>query len=146
MAGNIGVYSVSALTVTLSSPLGSIDIFSGLSKSDGLSIAFASDSATLTEGLNGSTVHNINIAENGTITANILYDSPVNSQLDDLYQAKGIIHPRDCVLIARDGLTKRTYTCTGLSIQKLPEIKYGAEVGVLAWTFLVSNITVTGGI
>lgn len=109
---------------------------------EGLTIAPTGDKNTMTVGADGSAKHSLLADSSGTITVNLLRTSPVNRQLQEMYnyQAQSSANWGRNTITVRDVARGDTVTGQQVAFAKSPEKVFAKEGGSLQWTFHAAKI------
>lgn len=131
-------YSFLDVSATLTGPGGSIELGNGAEVAEeGISIEATNDKNTMTEGADGSVMHNLRASTSGTITVRLLKTSPANKKLQTMfnYQSQSSSRWGRNVIIIRDTARGDMITCEKVSFKRDPNKTYAVEGGVIEWQF-----------
>lgn len=127
---------------------GSINLAAGAGVSEeGITIESLEDKNVMTIGADGSGMHSLIANESSTVTVRLLKTSPVNKQLQEMYNQQtksSATHGRN-VITVRDAVRGDNITLTGAAFKKRPTVTYAKEGGMMEWTFdAVKTVSVLG--
>ena len=141
-------YSFMDVTASLAGPAGNIDLGYGSQNSEeGITIAPEGDKNTLTMGADGSGMHSLHAASNGTITVRFLQTSPTNTLLMAMYDTSSLssLTWGQLSLNVRNSASGDTTIATNGAFKRKPQVAYGNNGAMLEWVFdFVSVQTVLG--
>lgn len=109
---------------------------------EGISFAPTGDKNIMTTGADGSVMHSLAADKSGTITVRLLRTSPVNRQLQELYNHQtqsSANHGRNTITI-RDVARGDTITCTRVAFAKQPDKNFAVEGGIREWLFHAGKV------
>jgi hypothetical protein len=136
-------YSFLDVQATITGPGGLISLGSGSGAAEeGISFEPSEDTDTMLIGADGKTVHSLHASKAGKIRVRLLKTSPVNGQLQLMYNFQRISsanHGRNVMLIT-DIARGDVYTCRGVAFSRLPANTYSKEAGTMEWEFNASQI------
>lgn len=139
----INAYSFADVTASYVGPGGTIVLGDGAGPAEeGISIAQTDDKGTLLMGADGSGVHSLHKAQNGTVTVRLLKTSPTNNLLMTAYNTEtstAALYGQG-VIVLRNAATGDVVTCLGCGWKKPPDLSYAKEAGVHEWTFNAGRI------
>jgi hypothetical protein len=135
----MATYSFLNVSASLTGVGGAINLASGAGVAEeGITIDAVEDKNVMTIGADGEGMHSMIASSAGTITVRLLKTSPVNAQLQVMYNrqtaAGALGHGLNTVII-RDSMRGDVVTCTGVAFKKAPTITYAKEGGMVEWTF-----------
>lgn len=141
-------YSFSEVTATLTGAAGVINLGAGSANTkEGISVTLTQARNAMTVGADGEYMHALRCDKSGTVTVRLLYTSPVNAQLQNMYEAQSLTPSawgNNVIVIVNKGNTETT-TCRGVAFQKQPDRTYNEDGQYLEWVFDCGKIdTVTG--
>lgn len=144
----MGAYSFLDVQAALEGPGGSFQLGSGSGNAEeGIVIEPAGDKNIMTVGADGSVMHSLRGDKSGTVTVTLLRTSPVNAQLQNLYNyqtGSSQNHGRNTIAI-RNAQSGDAVTCTQVAFAKMPSNPYAVDGGKLAWTFHAGQISTVFG-
>lgn len=131
-------YSFMDVVAAISGVGGSINLGYGSgSAEEGITIEPAEDKNVMTIGADGSGMHSLVANESSTVTVRLLKSSPVNAQLQTMYNVQtqsSLGHGKNTINV-RDVVRGDSITLTGVAFKKRPAINYAKEGGTVEWTF-----------
>lgn len=104
---------------------------------EGATVEYEGDKNTLTVGADGSGMHNLHAAKNGTITIRLLKTSPTNALLQVAYNAQTInplLHGVNTITI-RDPNRGDVVTAREVAFKKVPNLTWARDGGFNEWRF-----------
>lgn len=134
-------YSFQDTKMSITGPGGSFSIKDG-SDEGGLTISFRDDKSTLTMGADGSWMHSLHAAKDGTVTVRLLKNSPVNAILSGLYnfqQTSSKLWGQNTLVVTSS--VGDVITCTGGAFKKAPDVTYAKEGQAMEWTFDFGSVS-----
>ncbi len=141
-------YSFLDVQVAISGPGGAFSIGSDAGASEeGITVEFVDDKNTLTIGAGGDAMHSLHAGKAGTATVRLLQTSPVNAQLQDLYN----LQTEDASLHGQNTITGTWVTqgdaFTGrlAAFKKAPPLGYAKEGGTVEWIFDIGKLDIVRG-
>lgn len=140
-------YSFMDFVGTYSGPEGVFDLTAQDVASEGVTIAFAEDQATMTMGANGDGMHNLNAARSGTLTLRVLKTGSINAILSRIFSVSTLssaAYGRGLITTRNVG-TGDTFVCEKCGIRKFPDNVNAVAGGTNEWVFNSIRITPTLG-
>lgn len=134
----MATYSFQDVVAAIVGVGGSINMAAGAAVAEeGITIEAVADKNTMTIGADGSGMHSLAANEASTVTVRLLKTSPVNAQLQLMYnlQTKSSLTHGKNVITVRDVVRGDSITMTGVAFKKRPAINYAKEGGLVEWTF-----------
>lgn len=134
----MATYSFQDVVAAISGVGGSINLASGAAVAEeGITIESVEDKNVMTIGADGSGMHSLVANEASTVTVRLLKTSPVNAQLQLMYnlQTKSSLTHGKNVISIRDVVRGDSITLTQVAFKKRPSINYAKEGGMVEWTF-----------
>lgn len=104
---------------------------------EGITIEMAEDQNTMTVGADGSVMHSLHAGRSGTLTVRLLKTSPVNAQLNAMFEVQRVssaLHGRN-VITVRDTARGDVVTCQQVAFARKPALNYAKDGGTNEWTF-----------
>ena len=145
----MATYSFKDVTAALAGPGGSVNLGTGAAiAEEGITIEAVEDKNIMTLGADGSGMHSLVASEGATVTVRLLKTSPVNAQLQTMYNMQtlsSITHGKN-TLTVRDIARGDSIVLQGVAFKKAPSITYAKEGGVMEWTFDAIKTTRTLGV
>ncbi len=144
----MATYSFQDVTAALVGVGGSINLASGAAAAEeGITIEAAEDKNVMTVGADGNGMHSLVANESSTVTVRLLKTSPVNAQLQLMYNLQtlsSLTHGKN-VITVRDVVRGDAIVLTNVAFKKRPAINYAKEGGVMEWTFdAIKTTTILG--
>lgn len=144
----MGAYSFLDVQAAIEGPGGSFQLGSGSGNAEeGITIEPTGDKNVMTVGADGSVMHSLRGDQSGTLTVTLLRTSPVNAQLQNLYNYQTSTsrnHGRNTVTI-RNAQSGDVVTCAQVAFAKAISNPYAVEGGKLAWTFHAGQVSTVLG-
>ena len=142
------VYSFLDVQATINGPGGSFSVGAGAGNAEeGISVEFTEEKDNMKIGADGTAMHSLNASKAGKIFIRLLKTSPVNAQLEQLYNfqtGSALNHAQNTIVITNP-VTGDDYQCIGAAFSKFPRNDYPKDAGFLEWDFNVSAIDVRLG-
>lgn len=144
----MSTYSFIDVQATLVGPGGVVDLGNGAGvAAEGITIERNNDSGVMTIGADGTVMHALRAAKDGTITVRLLKTSQTNSKLSELYnlqQQSSLSYGRNTITV-RNAATGDTTTASECGFKKFPSVSYSQDGEVMEWQFNCGRIeTVLG--
>ncbi len=134
----MSTYSFLDVSAALSGPGGTINMAAGAAVSDeGITIEPVEDKNIMTIGADGNGMHSLAANESSTVTVRLLKTSPVNAQLQTMYNyqtTSAVLHGRNTITV-RDAGRGDIITLEKVAFKKRASITYAKEGGMNEWTF-----------
>lgn len=134
----MSVYSFLDVTATIVGVGGSINLAAGAAAAEeGITIEAMEDKNVMTIGADGQGMHSLIANEASMITVRLLKTSPVNSQLQLMYNLQtnsSLTHGQN-VITVRDVNRGDIITMLQVAFKKRPTITYAKEGGTIEWVF-----------
>ena len=144
----MATYSFQDVVAAISGVGGSINLAAGAGVAEeGITIESMEDKNVMTVGADGSGMHSLVANESSTVTIRLLKISPVNKQLQEMYnqQTKSSANHGRNTITVRDAVRGDNITLTEAAFKKRPTTNYAKEGGIVEWTFdAVKTTTVLG--
>jgi len=136
-------YSFLDVTAALVGPGGAINLGAGAAAAnEGITVESTGDANTMTVGADGAAMHSLNGDRSGTVTVTLLQTSPVNSQLQALFnfqRGSAATHGQNTLVIT-DKARGDVISCQQVAFQRQPSLGYGKDAGTRVWTFAAGRI------
>lgn len=144
----MSTYSFMDCVAAMVGPGGSVNLGMGAATAEeGITIEPVADMNTMTIGADGSGMHSLSANEASTVTVRLLKTSPVNAQLQLMYNLQrqsSLTHGKN-VITVRDVVRGDNITLTAVAFKKRPAINFAKEGGLNEWVFdAVRTIQVLG--
>ena len=134
----MATYSFQDVAAAIIGVGGSINLAAGAAVSEeGITIDAVEDKNIMTIGADGSGMHSLIANESATVTVRLLKTSPVNAQLQLMYnlQTKSSLTHGKNVITVRDVIRGDIIALTSVAFKKRPSVTYAKEGGIMEWTF-----------
>lgn len=144
----MATYSFKDITAALVGVGGSINLGAGAAiAEEGITIEPVEDKNVMTIGADGAGMHSLVASEAATVTVRLLKTSPVNSQLQTMYNVQtlsSLAHGKN-VLTVRDIARGDAIVLQGVAFKRAPNIEYAKEGGTVEWQFdAIKSVRVLG--
>lgn len=144
----MATYSFKDITAALVGVGGSINLGAGAAiAEEGITIEPVEDKNVMTIGADGAGMHSLVASEAATVTVRLLKTSPVNAQLQTMYNVQtlsSLAHGKN-VLTVRDIARGDAIVLQGVAFKKAPSIEYAKEGGTVEWQFdAIKSVRVLG--
>lgn len=144
MANN--VYSFMNIVAGLIGPGLAANLGDGASVAEeGIEVAYAGDINGMTIGADGEGMHALYADRSGTITVNLLKTSPMNRILSAaaaFQRSNPASHGQNTFTLV-DKMRGDSITAQQVAFKKIPDLMFGKETRLVAWTFDSIKIEVT---
>lgn len=134
----MATYSFLDVVAAISGVGGSINLAAGAgSAEEGISIESVEDKNIMTIGADGSGMHSLVANEASTVTIRLLKTSPVNAQLQVMYNLQtksSATHGKNSISV-RDIARGDSISLSQVAFKKRPNINYAKEGGIIEWMF-----------
>ena len=134
----MATYSFQDVAAAIVGVGGSINLASGAAVAEeGITIEAVEDKNIMTIGADGSGMHSLVSNEASTVTVRLLKTSPVNAQLQLMYNLQtlsSLVHGKN-VITVRDVVRGDSIVLTSAAFKKRPTVTYAKEGGMMEWTF-----------
>lgn len=131
-------YAFADIQASIVGPGGSFSIGSGAGAAEeGISVAMVDDRSSMVIGADGTGQHNLHAGKGGTVTVRLLKTSPVNRQLQQMYDyqtSSAAFHGKNTITI-RDVARGDVITASEAAFKKMPDNSYGKDGGVMEWVW-----------
>ncbi len=134
----MATYSFQDVVAAISGVGGSINLAAGAGVAEeGITIESMEDKSVMTIGADGAGMHSLVANEASSITIRLLKTSPVNKQLQEMYnqQTKSSANHGKNTITVRDAVRGDNITLTEVAFKKRPTVTYAKEGGLMEWTF-----------
>ena len=140
----MATYSLKDLVGTIAGPGGAVPLAgdeAGLAD-EGVTIVPTGDKNVMTPGGDGAVMHSLRADRSGTVTVNTLKTSPLNAQLQVMYnyQTSSAKYHGKNVINFTHTVSGDVIVCEEAAFAKQPDINYATEGGLVAWTFHAGKI------
>lgn len=131
-------YSFINVQATITGPGGVFNLGNGAGNSEeGITIEMAGDKNTLTVGADGTPMHSLHADKSGAVTVRLLKTSPVNAQLQALYDLQTTdarLHGQNVISIANTA-SGDNIGCRYVAFKRNPTNTYAKDAGMVEWQF-----------
>lgn len=145
----MATYSFLDVVAAITGPGGSINLAAGAGVADeGITIDPMEDKSTMVIGADGSGMHSLAANEASTVTIRLLKTSPVNAQLQAMYNIQtrsSATHGRNTITV-RDVGRGDVIGLTQVAFKKRPSAVYAKDGGLMEWTFDAIKTTQVMGV
>ena len=131
-------YSFLEVQAAIAGPGGTFNLGNGSGAAEeGITIEMTAEKDIMTIGADGTSMHSLSADNSGMITVRLLKTSPVNAQLQAMYDAQKL----DLSLWAQNVITISNTNsgdsvgCRSVAFKKLPNNVYAKEGGMNEWEF-----------
>ncbi|BAE74934.1 hypothetical protein SGGMMB4_03860 [Sodalis glossinidius str. 'morsitans'] len=134
----MATYSFMDVSASMTGPTGVIDLgYGSANDEEGIVVAMTEAKNTMTIGADGEGMHSLSPRKSGTITINLLKDSPVNKKLMLAYNAQSQSSSLwgNNVFVIRNHASGDIATARGGAFQKLPDWQNAHVGNTVAWVF-----------
>jgi hypothetical protein len=131
-------YSMLSINGTVNGPGGAFPIGAGVGLAkEGISVEMLEDKDAMTAGSDGAIMHSLRGSNAGRIVVRILKTSPINAQLNALYnfQRLNAANWGQNVIQFNDTVRGDVITATEMAFTKQPVITYAEDAGMNEWSF-----------
>ncbi|WP_186223596.1 phage structural protein [Burkholderia gladioli] len=139
----MATYSFMDVTATLVGPTGMITLGYGeATAEEGIVIARANDTNTMTIGSDGEGMHSLHADKSGQVTIRYLKTAPNNAKLMAMYDAQRLssaLWGKNLIEISQTA-SGDIITARSCAFKKPPNITYAKEGDILEWVFDVIKI------
>lgn len=114
---------------------------------EGITITRLEDDDNMLIGADGEGMHSLRANKSGQVTINLLQDSPVNQQLQNLYNAQKMSSSawgQNIITITQKASGDVT-VCRSCAFSRVPDLSYQQDGGVVAWVFNAIKIDTIRG-
>lgn len=143
----MGTYSFTKVNASITGPGGSFSIGAGAGNSEeGITVAMLEDKSTMTIGADGSVMHSLHASNGARVTIRLLKTSPVNAQLNALYNFQKSSPALWGVntLVISDTIRGDVIASGQVAFAKQADVNYAKEGGTMEWAFFGSVEEVLG--
>lgn len=134
----MSTYSFLSVNAALVGPGGAISLGAGSGNAEeGIDVEPSTEINTMTIGADGSVMHSLNANKSGKVTIRLLKTSPVNQQVQALYNyqtANPAFHGQNTLSIA-DSARGDVVTCQAVAFNKDTPLKYAKDGSFNEWIF-----------
>lgn len=133
----MGAYSFLDVSAAITGPGGSFQLTGQGNAEEGISVEALEDKNIMTVGADGQAMHSLVASAAATVTVRVLKTSPLNAQLQNLYNyqtASSSRHGQNTITI-RDAARGDNVTIEQCAFARQPTIGYATDGGLLEWVF-----------
>lgn len=135
----MATYSFLSVQATLSGPGGRVSLgYGAATAEEGIDVDMIEDKNTMTPGSDGQIMHSLHAFDGARMTVRLLKTSPVNAQLNLLYnlqKANAALWGNN-VLVISDTARGDVLTGSQIAFVRQSPIKYGKDGGMNEWNFM----------
>lgn len=109
---------------------------------EGITIDRVGDKNTMTTGADGAVMHSLHAENSGTVTVRLLKTSPINQQLQEMYDLQRISSEvwGQNLIVVSDIVRGDMGECNQVAFKKFPNEKWSKDGAMLEWTFDAGDI------
>lgn len=136
----MGTYSFLDVQISISGPGGAFSLGSDAGAAEeGITVEASEDKNSMTIGAGGEVMHSLHAGKPGTVTLRYLKTSPVNAQLDALYnfQTAGAGNHGQNTITINDVTRGDSISAKKAAFAKRPSVTYAKDGGTNEWAFHV---------
>lgn len=125
-----------------------IDLGAGVKTAqEGITITRNEDDDVMLIGADGEGMHSLRANKSGQVTINLLQDSPINKQLQNLYNAQKASSSAwgNNIITVKQRQSGDVTVCRGCAFTRQPDLAYAQDGGVVAWVFNATKIDTMRG-
>lgn len=125
-----------------------IDLGAGAKNAqEGISVTRNEDDDVMVIGADGEGMHSLRANKSGVVTVNLWQDSPVNRQLQNLFNAQKASSSAwgNNLITIKQRQSGDTTICRGCAFSRQPDLSYAQDGGVVAWVFNCTKIDTIRG-
>jgi len=139
----MATYSFQNVQASIVGPGGSFSLGYGAAVADeGITIESAGEKDVMTVGADGKVMHTLLADKSAKLTVRLLKTSPVNSQLQAMYDAQSqsaSLWGQNVITVA-DTASGDVNTCTSVAFAKNPTKTYNKDGAMLEWEFNAGSL------
>lgn len=131
-------YSFQDVSASFDGPTGQVDLgYGSMNADEGITIEASSDKNKMDIGGDGNGQHNLSADKSGVVTCRFLKTSPVNQQLQLMYDAQILTATLwgQNVIVVQQSAAGDLHTCRQVAFKKKPRIVYSKNAELMEWTF-----------
>ena len=139
----MAAYSFLDVQASIDGPGGNFQLGSGSGAAEeGISIEPTGDKNVMTVGADANVMHSLLGDTSGTVTVRLLRTSPVNAQLQNVYnyQTSSSRYHGQNTIVVRNSVTGDVTTCSEAAFAKQPANNYAKEGGSIEWVFHAGKV------
>lgn len=145
----MATYSFLNVQASIVGPGGTFSLGYGAAVADeGITIEMNGEKDVLTIGADGAAMHTLVADSSGKVTVRLLKTSPVNAQLQAMYDAQSLsssLWGQNVVTVTNTASGDVT-SCRSVAFAKSPTKTYAKEAGIMEWDFNAGHIDSVLGI
>lgn len=142
----VNTYSFLDTVAAISGPNGAFSLIGGNSD-EGITTEQAEDKNQMTPGAEGSVMHSLHAANHGTCTLRFLKISPINAQLNQLYngqRASSALWGKNVITVS-DPVRGDSVSITGAAFKKHTPVTQSKDGNSMEWPFDCASIVIKLG-
>ncbi|AHX12941.1 hypothetical protein CH75_06520 [Dyella jiangningensis] len=131
-------YSFLDVQATIVGPGGSFNLGNGAANAEeGITVEMVEDKNTMTIGADGTPMHSLHAGKAGTVTVRLLKTSPVNAQLQAMYDLQSVSSAvwGQNVISINNKASGDNIGCRYVAFKKVPNNTYAKDGGTNEWVF-----------
>ena len=132
-----GAYSFLDVNATISGPGGDFSLSAAGVSDEGISIALVSEKNTMTIGAAGDGMHSLKATTAVRVSISLLKTGTGNALMNAMYRYQELSSARwgQNTITVTNAVTGDSALITAGAFTKHPDVRYGAEGGMMIWTF-----------
>ncbi|MGN5479522.1 phage structural protein [Cupriavidus basilensis] len=138
-----GTYSFIDVQASLVGPGAAFSLgYGSANAEEGITIAAAGDKNTMTVGADGEVMHSLHADKSGQVTVRLLKTSPVNAQLQALYDAQSLdsrMWGKNLITVTQS-VSGDVTACRSCAFKKKPDLNYKKDGDLVEWVFDAGKI------
>lgn len=145
----MSTYSFKDIVAALNGPGGSINLGNSAGAAEeGVTIEAVDDKNTMTIGAGGDGMHSLRAGEASTVTVRLLKTSPVNAQLQAMYNLQSLSSATwgRNTFVLRDIARGDFVSCEKVAFKKRAPLNFATEGGMNEWAFDAITTNVVLGV
>jgi len=131
-------YSFLDVQATITGPGGSFNLGNGAGAAEeGIDIEMTEDKNNMTVGADGTPMHSLHAGKSGTVTVRLLKTSPVNAQLQAMYDLQSTSSALwgNNIITINNTASGDNDGCRAVAFKKQPKNAYAKDGGTNEWQF-----------
>ena len=144
----MATYSFLDVSAAIVGPGGAFQLGNGAGAAEeGIDIEPMAEKETMTIGADGVPMHSLHADKSGTVTVRLLKTSPVNAQLNAMYNLQQLSAAvwGNNVITLTNSVTGESITCRSVAFKKKPKMAYAKDGGTNEWQFNAGFVDSTLG-
>jgi hypothetical protein len=131
-------YSFLDVQASITGPGGSFNLGNGAGNAEeGITTEMTEDKNTMTTGADGTPMHSLHAGKGGTVTVRLLKTSPVNAQLQAMYDLQSTTSAMwgQNIISINNSASGDNVGCRAVAFKKVPNNTYAKDGGTNEWVF-----------